>query len=51
MGQKVVTGTQQFFLDLVVITLEKKTYDALLGRGWLVTEKANHNWKKNTPTI
>ena len=43
MGQKVIVGTQQFFLDFVVITLEKKGYDALLGRGWLVAAKATHN--------
>ena len=45
MGQKVVIGMQQFFLDFVVITLEKKVYDALRGRGWLVTVKDTHNWK------
>lgn len=51
MGQKVVIDTQQFFLDFVVITLEKKGYDALLERGWLVTMKATHNWKRNTLSI
>ena len=52
MGQKVVIGTQQFFLDFVLITLEKKGYDtALLGRGWLVTAKATHNWQRNTLSI
>ena len=45
MGQKVIVGTQPFLLDFVVITLEKKGYDALLGRGWLVAAKATHNWK------
>ena len=43
MGQKLVVGMQQFFLDFVLITLEKKGYDALLGRGWLVVAKATHN--------
>lgn len=51
MGQKVIVGTQQFFLDFVVITLEKKGYDALLGREWLRLAKANHNWKRNTLPI
>ena len=51
MGQKVIVGTQQFFLNFVVITLEKKGYDALLGRGWLVATKATHNWKRNTLSI
>lgn len=32
MGQKVVIDTQQFFLDFVVINLEKNEYNALLGR-------------------
>ena len=50
-GQKVIIGTQQFILGFVVITLEKKGYDALLGRGWLVVAKATHNWKWNTLTI
>ena len=44
MGQKVIVGTQQFFLDFVVIILEKKGYDALLGRERLMLAKANHNW-------
>ena len=35
----------------MVITLVKKGYDALLGRGWLVVEKTNHNWKQNTLSI
>lgn len=34
--------------DFVVIPLKKKGYDTILGRGWLVTTKVNHNWKKNT---
>ena len=51
MGQKVIVGTQQFFLDFVVVTLEKKGYDALLGRGWLVAAKATQNWKWNTLAI
>ena len=51
MGQKVIVGTQQIFLDFVVITLEKKEYHALLGRGWLVTTKATHNQKRNTQSI
>ena len=50
MGQKVVIETQQFFLDFVVIALEKG-YDALLGGGWLISAKANHNQKKNTLSI
>ena len=48
MAQEVIVGTQQFFLDNVVITLEKKGYNALLGRGWLIKKKDSHNWKKNT---
>lgn len=51
MGQKVTIGTQQFFLDFMVISLERKGYDALLGRGWLIMAKADHNWKKNTLSI
>lgn len=51
MGQKVVIDTQNNFVDFVVITLEKKRYDALLGGGWLVTVKATHNWKYNTLSI
>ena len=35
----------------MVIILEKKGYDALLGRGWLVIAKATHNWKRNTLSI
>ena len=50
-GQKIIIGTQQFILDFVVITLEKKGYDALLGRGWLVVARATHNRKRNTLTI
>ena len=50
-GQKVIIGTQQFVLDFVVITLEKKGYDASVGRGWLVVAKANDNWKQNTLSI
>lgn len=34
MAQKVVVGTQHFFLDFVVIPLERKAYDTLLIRGW-----------------
>lgn len=30
--------------------MEKKAYDALLGRGWLIAAKANQNWK-NTLSI
>ena len=37
MGQKVVINRQESFLDFVVITLEKKGYDALLEREWLIT--------------
>lgn len=48
MAQPVTIGTQPFLLDFVVIPLKKKGYDAILGRGWLVTTKVNHNWKKNT---
>lgn len=51
MAQKVVIDTQHFFLDFIVIPLEKKAYDALLGRGWLIMAKTNHNWKKNTLSI
>lgn len=51
MGQKVTIRTQHFFLDFMVISLERKGYDALLGRGWLVTAKVDHNWKKNTLSI
>lgn len=43
MGQKVIVGMHQFFLDFVVITLEKKGYDPYSGRGWLVVAKASHN--------
>ena len=35
-GQKAIIGTQHFLLDFIIITLEKKGYDVLLGRGWLV---------------
>lgn len=48
MTQPVTVGTQPFVLDFVVIPLKQKGYDAILGRGWLVTAKANHNWKRNT---
>lgn len=48
MAQPVTIGTQPFVLNFVVIPLKKKGYDAILGRGWLVAAKANHNWKKNT---
>lgn len=34
-------------LEFVVIPLKKKGYDAILGRGWMVAAKVNHNWKKN----
>lgn len=51
MAQKVVVDTQHFFLYFVVVPLEKKAYDAILGRGWLIMAKANHNWKKNTLSI
>ena len=47
MAQQVTIKTQPFVLDFVVIPLKKKGYDAILGRGWLVTAKVNHNWKKN----
>lgn len=43
MGQKIIVGTQQFFMDFVVIALDKKGYDALLGTRWLVAAKATHN--------
>ena len=46
-----MVGTQQFFMEFVVITLEKKGYDTLLGKGWLVVAKATHNWKQNTLSI
>lgn len=48
MAQPVTVNTQPFVLDFVVIPLKQKGYDAILGRGWLVTAKANHNWKRNT---
>lgn len=48
MAQPVTVGTQPFVLDFVVIPLNQKGYDTILGRGWLVTAKANHNWKRNT---
>lgn len=48
---KVIIGTQPFFVDFVFIPLEKKAYDALLGRGWLIAAQTNHNWKKNTLCI
>ena len=51
MAQKVTIGTQQFLLNFVVIPLQRKAYDALLGRGWLIAAKANHNWKRNTLSI
>lgn len=48
MAQQVTVGAQPFVLDFVVIPLKQKGYDAILGRGWLVAAKANHNWKRNT---
>lgn len=48
MAQQVTIGTRPFLLDFLVIPLKKKGYDAILGRGWLVTAKVNHNWKRNT---
>lgn len=45
MAQQVTMATQPFVLDFVVIPLKKKGYDAILGRGWLVKAKVNHNWK------
>lgn len=51
MEQKVSIGTQLFLLNFVVIPMEKKAYDALLGRGWLIAAKATHNWKRNTLSI
>lgn len=47
MAQQVTTGTQPL-LDFVVIPLKKKGYDAIVGRGWLVTVKVNQNWQRNT---
>lgn len=43
MAQQVTVGAQPFVLDFVVIPLKQKGYDAILGRGWLVAAKANHN--------
>jgi len=51
MGQKVIIGTHVFLLNFVVISLQKKAYDALLGRGWLVATRADVNWKNNTISI
>lgn len=44
MAEKVIIGTQQFFLDFMVILLENR-FDALYRRGWLITAEANHNCK------
>lgn len=43
MAPQVTIGTHPFVLDFVVIPLKKKGYNAILGRGWLVTAKVNHN--------
>lgn len=43
MAQKVTIETQQFLQTFVVIPLQKKAYDALSERGWLVADKADHN--------
>lgn len=51
MVQKVTVGTPQYFHDFVVITLEKGGYNTPVDRGWPITTKANHNWKKNTLSI
>jgi len=51
MAQKVTIGTQCFFLDFVVISLEKKAYDVLVGRNWLIAGKVNHILKQNTLSI
>lgn len=51
MAQKVTIGMQHFFLDFIVVPLEKNTYNALLGRGWLITAKGNPNWKKKPFSI
>lgn len=45
MAQKVTIETQPFLLNFVVIPLEKKAYDALLERGWLIAAKEDHNWR------
>lgn len=51
MEHKVTIGTQLFFLDFVVILLQKKVYEALLGREWLITVKVDYNWKHNVLSI
>ena len=51
MAQPVTIGTQSFLLDFVVIPLKRRGYDTILGRGWLVQAKVNHDWKKNTLSI
>lgn len=51
MAQQAMIGTQQFILDSIVIPLQKRVYDALLGRDWLITAKASHNWKCSTLSI
>ncbi len=48
MAQPVTIGTQSFLLDFVVISLKRRGYDAILGRGWLVQARVKHDWKKNT---
>ena len=40
--------TQAFLLDFMVIPLNRKGYDAILERGWLVQAKVKHDWKRNT---
>lgn len=51
MAQKVTIRTQQFLLNFVIIPLQRKAYNALLGRGWLIAAKENYNWKRNTLLI
>ena len=47
-AQLVTIGTQPFLLDFVVIPLQRKGYDAILGWGWLVQAKVKHDWKRNS---